>query len=87
MNGQELHQLVLSLNQQVENNAIQNLVMRNLLITLCNTLTPAQKQQVMGQMRTIHQISDRERAVGDKQQLAILDASRREMEVMLHLIS
>jgi hypothetical protein len=87
MNGQELHQLVLSLNQQVENNAIQNLVMRNLLITLCNTLTLAQKQQVMGQMRAIHQISDRERAVGDKQQLAILEASRREMEVMLHLIS
>ncbi|MDR3433116.1 MAG: hypothetical protein P4L95_14610 [Rouxiella aceris] len=87
MNEHELHQLVLSLNQQVENNAIQSLVMRNLLITLCNTLTTAQKQQVMAQMRTIHQISDRERAVGDRQQLAILDASRREMEVMLHLIA
>ncbi|MBU9851195.1 MULTISPECIES: hypothetical protein [Rahnella] len=76
--------LVMSVNKQAEETAMQQMMLRNFIIVMCRSMTDEQKNQVRWQMRQIHQVSDAEHRNGDTD---MLEKTRRDVEIMLELIN
>ena len=76
--------LVMSVNKQAEETAMQQMLLRNFIIVMCRSMTEEQKNQVRGQMRQSHQVTDAEYRHGNTE---MLDKARRDVEIMLALIN
>jgi len=76
--------LVMSVNKHAEEAAMQHLMLRNFIIVMCRSMTEEQKNQVRWQMRQIHQVTDAEHRNDD---VALLEKTRRDVEIMLDLIN
>ena len=84
MADKQVIDLVMSVNKQAEETAMQQIMLRNFIIVMCRSMTDEQKNQVRWQMRQIHQVTDAEYRDGDVQ---LLDKARRDVEIMLELIN
>ncbi len=79
----DMVELVMSVNNQLQETTLQGVVLRNLLVVMCNSLSVEQRTSIKQQMRQIHHVPDNLDNPGDKEMLV---KTRRNAEIILEMI-
>ncbi len=83
MDNDDIVKLVMSVSEQMQETALQSMVLRNLLIVMCNSLSDEQRTRIRQQMKQIHQVTDGHSRQTDKEMMV---STRREVEIILEMI-